>query len=93
MLRKGTDGVLLRNFARLYGDSPPAVSSGALMTFWEADIAAAPLFPDGIKLIVADAVELFGTPLGEQLQATCINWGWSVLYLFLKNPSIPRTLC
>jgi hypothetical protein len=71
-----TNGVLLRNFARLFGDAPPPLSEGALMTFIEADLAGNVLFPNGVKLLVADAVELFGTDLGVQMQTLCIKWGW-----------------
>ena len=46
------------------------------MTFWEADIAGTPLFPEGVKLFVADTELLFGTADGEALQLICIKWGW-----------------
>ena len=69
-----------RTRTRTLHDTTPRHTAGALFTFWEADIAGAPLFPEGIKMIVADAVELFGTPLGTQLQDTCMKWGWPLAW-------------
>jgi hypothetical protein len=44
--------------------------------YWEANIAGAPLFPAGIKMLVGSFKDLFGTPGGQRLQAWCRARGW-----------------
>ena len=50
------------------------------MTFWEADIAGTPRFPEGVKLMVGDAGELFGTGNGDALRELCVRWKWPLAW-------------
>ena len=82
-----TASVLLDTFARVFGTVRPPLTAGRLMTFWEADVAGAPLFPAGVKMFVADAAELFGTPGGAALRALCTKWGWVLAWALRDAPA------
>ena len=40
----------------------------------------AALFPEGVKLLVGDAGELFGTENGDALRELCIKWRWPLAW-------------
>ena len=42
----------------------------------EANIAGAPLFPAGLKMLVGSFKDLFGTEHGVRLQQWCRSRGW-----------------
>eukprot|EP01052_Picozoa_sp_SAG31_P030009 SAG31_NODE_3039_length_4757_cov_2.892228_3_plen_145_part_00 len=52
----------------------------ALMGFVEADVAGQLVFPQAVKLIVADVVQLFGTPVGTALRMLCVKNGWALAW-------------
>lgn len=47
-----------------------------IFKYWEANIAGAPYFPTGIKMLVGSFAKLFGTADGRRLQAWCKKEGW-----------------
>ena len=47
-----------------------------IFKYWEANIAGAPYFPVGIKMLVGSFAKLFGTADGRRLQAWCKKEGW-----------------
>ena len=61
------------------------ITAEEIFRYWEANIAGAPLFPDGIKMLVGSFAGLFGTRLGIQLQNWSIKQGW-VLAWALGDP-------
>ena len=44
------------------------IDGNEIFKYWEANIAGAPLFPAGLKMLVGDFKTLFGTADGQQLQ-------------------------
>ena len=66
-------GVMVRRMARPRDTN---ISSQEIFKYWEANIAGAPLFPDGIKMLVGSFPQLFGTEQGRRLQAWCRKQGW-----------------
>ena len=62
------------------------ISSEEVFRYWEANIAGAPLYPDGIKMMVGSFGDLFGTRLGHKLREWCQQQGW-VLAWALGNPA------
>jgi hypothetical protein len=50
--------------------------------YWEANTAGNLTYPHSIQLVVGSFTELFGTELGQQLQAWCIRWGWPLAWAF-----------
>ena len=44
--------------------------------YWEAQIAGNVLFPEGVKMLVGQFEQLFGTPTGMQLRHLAKQNGW-----------------
>lgn len=67
-------GVMVRRMAEPYGAT--GIDSQEIFKYWEANIAGAPYFPAGIKMLVGSFAKLFGTDDGQRLQAWCKKEGW-----------------
>lgn len=67
-------GVMVRRMAEPYG--PAGITPQEIFKYWEANIAGAPYFPAGIKMLVGSFAKLFGTDDGRRLQAWCKKEGW-----------------
>jgi hypothetical protein len=72
-------------FGRMAAPKQFNITGQEIFRYWEANIAGAPLYPDGIKMLVGSFAGLFGTSLGSKLQKWCIKQGW-VLAWALGNP-------
>ena len=46
------------------------------LRYWEAAVGGTPLYPDAVKMVVADFGGVFGTPLGQTLRDWCTQRGW-----------------
>ena len=75
----------VRLFERLFGEKRSTMaltdeegSSGQL--YWEGQISGNILFPEGVKMLVGQYDQLFGTPTGQQLQALCKKNKWLLLW-------------
>ena len=66
-------GVMVRRMAEPYHTN---ISSAEIFKYWEANIAGAPPFPAGIKMLVGSFPKMFGTEDGKRLQAWCKKAGW-----------------
>lgn len=66
-------GVMVRRMAEPYHTN---ISSSEIFKYWEANIAGAPPFPAGVKMLVGSFSKLFGTDDGRRLQAWCKKEGW-----------------
>eukprot|EP01043_Picozoa_sp_COSAG02_P046183 COSAG02_NODE_4297_length_5538_cov_3.544402_5_plen_791_part_00 len=88
-----TNNVSAANLGTLFGRMAAPkqfnITGAEVFRYWEANIAGAPLYPDGIKMLVGSFGDLFGTILGRRLQAWCVQRGW-VLAWALGNPSASR---
>ncbi len=86
-----TNNVSAANLGTLFGRMAAPkqfnITGAEVFRYWEANIAGAPLYPDGIKMLVGSFGDLFGTMLGRRLQAWCVQQGW-VLAWALGNPSV-----
>eukprot|EP01043_Picozoa_sp_COSAG02_P031550 COSAG02_NODE_2065_length_9961_cov_37.811397_4_plen_300_part_00 len=67
-------GVMVRRMAEPYGAT--GITPQEIFKYWEANIAGAPYFPAGIKMLVGSFAKLFGTADGRRLQAWCKKEGW-----------------
>jgi hypothetical protein len=88
-----TNNVSATNLGTLFGRMAAPkhfnITGAEVFRYWEANIAGAPLYPDGIKMLVGSFGDLFGTMLGRRLQALCVQQGW-VLAWALGNPGAPE---
>ena len=50
-------------------------------------MAGNPAFPDAVQFVIAQFRELFGTALGNKVQAWCNKWGWSLVWAL--GPTYP----
>ena len=55
-------------FGRMAAPKHFNISSAELFHYWEANIAGAPRYPDGIKMMVGSFGDLFGTRLGHKVR-------------------------
>ena len=46
------------------------------LRYWEAAVGGTPLYPDAVKMVVADFGGVFGTLLGQTLRDWCTQRGW-----------------
>lgn len=74
-----------RLFERLFGEKRRTMtltdeegSSGQL--YWEGQISGNILFPEGVKMLVGQYDQLFGTSTGQQLQVLCKKNRWVLLW-------------
>lgn len=73
--------VLARRFEALSGPWGGARLSGIdYFTYFEAMPAAQLQFPRAVKFLLGSFPSLFGTRLGRQLQAWCVERGWVLLW-------------
>eukprot|EP01052_Picozoa_sp_SAG31_P013702 SAG31_NODE_831_length_11669_cov_3.410026_5_plen_299_part_00 len=70
-------GILFRRMAE---PSRTKITATEIFKYWEANIAGAPLFPSGIKMLIGSFKDLFGTPNGARLQAWCKKRGWVLVW-------------
>ena len=82
---ENTTGVIAQKelgsrLCRLFNPSATEVSGEGTLRYWEAVVGGAPLYPDGIKFVIGNFPELFGTPGGQQLRDWCISRGWVLIW-------------
>ena len=66
-------GIMVKRMAEPY--STP-IAPQEIFKYWESNIAGAPLFPNGLKMLVGEFAMLFGTEHGRKLQEWCKKEGW-----------------
>ena len=71
---------LAKVLARVVAPEANPITPQQIFQYWEANIVGAPLYPDGVKMLIGNFAELFGTPLGSQLQAWCESRGWPLVW-------------
>jgi hypothetical protein len=76
-------------FRRMYEPKGVNISGAEVFKYWEAMIAGAPLYPQGVKLMVGSFPLLFGAEIGRALQKWCIRQGWVLVWAF-GNPLSPQ---
>eukprot|EP00035_Acanthoeca_spectabilis_P031745 m.15583 g.15583 ORF g.15583 m.15583 type:complete len:512 (-) comp4936_c0_seq1:37-1572(-) len=87
-----TGDMLPRLFSVLFGERRKDMAlthPTQMMTFVEANLAGAVAYPDGVKAVVGVVQSLFGTALGQQLQAWCSHWGWPLLWALAPPGEVP----
>lgn len=81
-------------FARLLGGWRPRPAVPLRISvhgqYWEANVLGAPLFPDGVQLVLGDFPKLFGTEDGRRLQAFARRHGLALAWAL--GPNRNRTL-
>ena len=71
---------LAKVLARIIAPQANPITPQEIFQYWEANIVGAPLYPDGVRMLIGNFAELFGTPLGSQLQAWCKSRGWPLVW-------------
>jgi len=58
----------------------PALESSEVMHYWESDILGNPRLVGGVKLVIGNFKNLFGTAAGKQLQEVADHYSWPLFW-------------
>jgi len=58
----------------------PALQSSEVMRYWESNIVGNPRLVGGVKFLIGNFKNLFGTDAGRKLQSVADHYGWPVFW-------------